>query len=112
MDYLDLKRKRKPRVSLDNNQAMELWKQGKADKEIAIALDVSLNSVRNFRHRNKLPINKADGTRVSHYPKKKEKYLTPLEKDAIAARQAGMTYGEYKAQQREYGKKQKEKSES
>ena len=43
--------------------------------------------------------NKADGTKRDCYPKKKQKVLSPLELDAKAAREAGMTYGKYKALQ-------------
>ena len=98
---LELIKKRKSPVTLDENKALEFWKEGKPDKEISEICNVSLVSVRNWRHRNKLPINKADGKRVNRYPRRKERYLTPLEKDAKAAMEAGLTYGQYKSKQRE-----------
>ena len=99
---LDLKPKRKPRNALDKEKAMELWDQGKMDKEICAECNVSEQTVKNWRHRNKLPINKANGTRSDCYGRsRRKKHLSQLEMDAIAARQAGMTYGQYKARQRE-----------
>lgn len=74
--------------NLNTKLAGELYQKGMSDKEIAENCGVSTTTVRNWRKRAGL---------VANYGKKKERYLTPLEKDAIAARKAGLSYGQYKA---------------
>ena len=82
----------------DKKLAFELYKEGKTDKEIAEACGISNTTVQTWRKRQGLPVNVG---------KKKTRKLTPLEADAVAARKAGLTYGQYKAQQREQEKRGK-----
>ena len=75
---------------LDSLLAGSLYSEGAGDKTIAEACGVTADTIRNWRKRCGLPAN---------YEPKSEKHLTQLEKDAIAARKAGLTYGQYKARQ-------------
>ena len=70
------------------------YEAGETDAEIAEACGVSVSTVQNWRKRNSLTSNQAWAE------VKKRRKLTQLEQDAIAARAAGMTYGEYKVAQR------------
>lgn len=75
---------------LDTKLAGQLYTEGKSDKEIAAACDMTQETIRNWRKRCGLP---------AHYEPKGEDNLTQLEKDAIAARKADLSYGQYKVQQ-------------
>lgn len=76
------------RGKIDEREMWRLYSLGKTDEQIAEALDIHKNTVQGWRKRNCLSVNK-----------KINRKLTQLEQDAIAARMAGMTYGQYKAQQ-------------
>ena len=87
---------------IDDGIAWHHYNAGKADAEIAAACGVHKNTVANWRRRNRLHANMPQKITKEAQPterKKKERVLTPLELDARAAREAGMTYGQYKAQQ-------------
>ena len=75
---------------LDVKKAWALYSDGAHDEAIAEGCDVGVDTIRNWRKRCGLPAN---------YKPKKMEHLTQLEKDAIAARKAGLTYGEYKSKQ-------------
>lgn len=75
---------------LNTALAGKLYMDGKSDKEIAEACGMTRETIRNWRQRCGLPAN---------YEPKDESHLTQLEKDAIAARKAGLSYGQYNAQQ-------------
>lgn len=92
----------KKKSVLDEGTAWNHYNAGKADAEIAAACGVHKNTVANWRKRNKLYANMPQRITKEAQPterKKKERVLSPLEQDARAAREAGMTYGQYKAQQ-------------
>lgn len=91
---------KKKRV-IDEGMAWHHYNAGKADAEIADACGVHKNTVANWRRRNKLHANTPQKLKKEQQAerKKKERVLSPLEQDARAAREAGMTYGQYKAQQ-------------
>ena len=92
---------RKSPVLLDTEEAMELWQAGATDEEIMQACNVTIETVRKFRRLRGLSVNAAPKK-----PKKRGRTLTKLEQDAIAARKAGMSYGQWKAQQEYwYGKR-------
>lgn len=76
-------------TKLDEREAWRLYGLGKSDAEIAAACGVHKNTIQGWRNRYMLKSNR-----------KKPRKMTQLELDAIAARKAGMTYGEYKSQQR------------
>ena len=88
---MDIQRKAPRR--LKQSEAWEYYNAGKTDVEIAELCNVDRSTVKNWRRRNGLLGN------VSNQKKPKGKKLTQLEQDAIAARELGMTYGQYKAQQ-------------
>lgn len=77
---------------LDTKLAGQLYSENAGDRTIAEACGVTAETIRNWRKRCGLPAN---------YEPKSEEHLTQLEKDAIAARRAGLTYGQYKARQYE-----------
>ena len=87
MDRCDKKIKR----FWDKKLAFELYGEGKSDREIAEACGICRETVASWRKRCGLPANECQPI--------KKKGLTQLEQDAIAARKAGLTYGQYKAQQ-------------
>lgn len=72
---------------LDVEEAMRLYNRGKSDKVIAQTLDVTQKAVRMWRVKMGLIKN----------PEKRKYALTPLEQDAKAALEMGMTYGRYVA---------------
>lgn len=86
---------------IDERTAWDCYKAGKTDAEIAQACGVHKNTVANWRRRNTLHANTPQKKQKEEQAarKKKERVLTPLEQDAKAAREAGLTYGQYKAQQ-------------
>lgn len=75
---------------LDTKLAGQLYSENAGDKAIAEACGVTVATVQSWRKRCGLPAN---------FEPKSEEHLTQLEKDAIAARKAGLTYGQYKARQ-------------
>lgn len=77
---------------IDDRKALTWYNAGLTDQQIADNFGVHKETVRNWRRRMGLASHAAE-------VHKKEKKLTPLERDAIAAREAGMTYGQYKSQQ-------------
>lgn len=77
---------------LDEKKAFEYYKAGKTDAEIAEDCGVCRETVKNWRKRNGLTLNRTKGVR-------EKSNLTPLERDAIEARKLGLTYGQYKAGQ-------------
>ena len=86
---------------IDERIAWDCYKAGKTDAEIAQACGVHKNTVANWRRRNTLHANTPQKKQKEEQAarKKKERVLSPLEQDAKAAREAGLTYGQYKAQQ-------------
>ena len=64
---------------------MRLYNKGEPDNYIAKVCGVTRGAVLDWRRRMGLDKN----------PDKKERRLSPLELDAIAARAVGMTYGQY-----------------
>lgn len=95
---------RKKAVAINNEKALELWREGATDAELMYIFDVSISTVRKFRREYNLARNESDGVRKP-LPKR-QVHLSKLEKDAIAASEAGMTYGQWKAQQEYlYGKR-------
>ena len=88
----------KKRKVIDDRTAWEHYNAGETDAQIAEACGVHKNTVNNWRRRQGLlshsPQNKARAER-----EKKARELPPLARDARAAREAGLTYGQYKAQQ-------------
>ena len=79
---------------LNTKLAGELYREGASDADISKGCGVSVETVRNWRKRCGL---------LSNYEKKSESQLTQLERDAIAARKAGLNYGVWKAQQHSGG---------
>lgn len=75
-------------VRFDEKKALELYEQGKRDAEIAQAVGACKSSVYYWRMRRKLP--------SKHIRKKPPKPVSKLSIDAMAARNAGMTYGAWK----------------
>lgn len=85
---------------IDYDAVMQLYLEGKTDRQIADACRCSYRTIELWRQLRKLPTNRdAAKGKAEEKPEKKVHYRTPLEEDAIAAREAGMTYGQYKAQQ-------------
>lgn len=84
--------------SVDYTKVLELYYEGKTDQEIADHCGCVRATIGEWRRRQKLPANIAEREDRKKRAKKQND-LTPLEQDAIAAREAGMTYGQYKAQQ-------------
>lgn len=76
------------RIMIDHEFAMELYRRGLTDAEIAKQSGVLSGAVQKWRNKLGLPPNKA---------KRREK-LSPLARDAMEARRQGLTYGQYKAQ--------------
>ena len=76
------------RIMIDHEFAMELYRRGLTDAEIAKQSGVLSGAVQKWRNKLGLPPNKA---------KRREK-LSPLARDAMEARRLGLTYGQYKAQ--------------
>lgn len=81
------------RAHIDQRVARELYEKGLSDPKIGEALGVSKSVISGWRKRNSLPPN------IECTHRKRPRQLTPLERDAIAAREAGLTYGQYKARQ-------------
>ena len=82
------------RGQLDVVKALELWRQGMADHEIAAVCGVKRNTVGTWRRKNKLVANRK--ATLAH--KRSGGHLSKLSQDAAAARAMGMNYGVYKAQ--------------
>ena len=76
------------RILLDHEFAMELYRHGLTDTEIAKQSGVRSGAVCKWRNKLGLPPNKA----------KRLGKLSPLARDAMEARRLGLTYGQYKAQ--------------
>ena len=76
------------RIMLDHEFAMELYRRGLTDAEIAKQSGVLSGAVQKWRNKLGLPMNKA----------KRRKNLSSLARDAMEARRLGLTYGQYKAQ--------------
>ena len=79
-------------VRINARQAYDLWSRGYCDADIAERMEVSVRCVNDWRRRNNLKANRADRT----IPVEER---CPLSQDAWEARQAGMNYGMWKAQQ-------------
>ena len=77
---------------IDPRQAYDLWSRGFCDADIAVQLDVSPNSVGDWRRRNELKANRVSTT----IPVEERNQLS---QDAWDARRAGMSYGAWKAKQ-------------
>lgn len=77
---------------LDAAAALDYYNRGFSDKDIADNCGVCRETIAKWRRSNGFPANHPQ-------PVKKQRKLSPLVMDAIAAREAGMTYGQYKAQQ-------------
>lgn len=77
---------------LDDTKVMLLYMRGLTDEEIGRKLDVVPDTVAKWRGRHGLAKNGACS-------KKKDKSLSPLAADAMAARELGLSYGQFKAQQ-------------
>ena len=75
------------RIMIDHEFAMELYRRGLTDAEIAKQSGVLSGAVQKWRNKLGLPPNKE---------KRREK-LSPLARDAMEARRQGLTYGQYKA---------------
>ena len=75
------------RILLDHEFAMELYRRGLTDAEIAKQSGVYVKTVGKWRNRMGLPANK-----------KRRLKMSPLARDAMEARRLGLTYGQYKAQ--------------
>ena len=75
------------RILLDHEFAMELYRRGLMDAEIAKQSGVYAKTVGKWRNRMGLPANK-----------KRRLKMSPLAHDAMEARRLGLTYGQYKAQ--------------
>lgn len=91
----------KTRRVIDDSCAWHHYNLGKTDAEIAAACGVHKNTVANWRKRHMLSARVPQKQKKEAQPQhaKKERILTPLERDAVAAREAGLTYGKYKARQ-------------
>lgn len=72
---------------LDSRRIEELYAQGRTDGQIAQALGVKRETVCAWRVERRIPSNDV----------KQRKDLSNLEKEAIMAREMGLTYGQYKA---------------
>lgn len=77
--------------SVNERIAWERYDAGESDEQIADACGCCKETVRKWRNLNNLPRNIVE--------RRSKKSLSPLVLDCIAAREAGMTYGQYKAQQ-------------
>lgn len=75
------------RIMLDHEFAMELYRRGLTDAEIAKQSGVYVKTVGKWRRGMGLPANK-----------KRRIKMSPLARDAAEARRLGMSYGQYKAQ--------------
>lgn len=82
------------RVAVNPVRAMVLYMQGNTDAEMADRLGVSKSAVGTWRRINGLSVNKRAGAAVKGVRK-----LSPLAADAIAAREMGLSYGQFKAKQ-------------
>ena len=90
------------RIPFDERAALRYYNDGLSDQHIADNCGVCKDTIRNWRKRMGLAVNV-----VCRQVQKNDKpttpenddQITPLERDAIAARKAGMTYGQYKAKQ-------------
>ena len=87
------------RKLLDKELALQLYNEGRCDREIAADCGVAERTVGDWRRKMKLP---------SHPdPRKKEEASSPhrstLSQDALEARKRGMTYGQYKVMQEKRG---------
>ena len=77
--------------TINEDVAMELYKDGKRDFEIAEECNVSKYAVQRWRARNGFLPN----------GRKPLEKMSDLEKTALAARQHGMTYGQWMAMRRD-----------
>lgn len=75
---------------LDRSLAMELYRQGKTDMEIANRVGLSSKTIKYWRAENHLPINKAN-------PKETKGTKANIVQLNAEARARGMNYGEYMA---------------
>lgn len=86
---------------ISDHTAWQHYNAGETDAEIAAACGVHKNTVANWRKRHKLYANTPQKKKKEEQTarKKTERVLSPLEQDARAAREMGLTYGQYKARQ-------------
>lgn len=90
-----------PGKRLDTERALELYKQGKYDKDIGEALGVHRKTVGIWRRSVGLPAYSTEGIpkgskhsrEIKREPKKKSKLVL----DAYEAKKHNMTYGKWKA---------------
>ena len=87
---------------VDPKQAYVLWSKGFCDADIAERLEVSQTCVGDWRRRNCLKANRANTT----IPVEERGQIS---QEAWEARQAGMSYGEWKARQWEAAGRPKSK---
>lgn len=80
---------------LDKEMAMDLYKKGYCDQQIADKCDVSIGTVREWRKRNNLPGHKAP------YKEEKKKRKFTLEDAVREAKKHKMSYGTYMVARRE-----------
>lgn len=85
-------RKVRPFIFLDKELAMELYKQGLCDRDIAESCGVSSSCVGDWRRKQGLP---------PHKQPKPLAEMSPIARDNAEARRLGMNYGAYKALQYE-----------
>lgn len=76
------------RIMIDHEFAMELYRRGLTDAEIAKQIGVLSGAVQKWRNKQGLPSNKA----------KRLGKLSPIARDEMEARRQGLDYGQYKAQ--------------
>lgn len=79
-------------VRINAKQAYDLWSRGHSDEDIAERMEVSVRCVSDWRRRNELKANRANKT----VPVEER---CPLSQEAWEARQAGVSYGVWKAWQ-------------
>lgn len=82
------------RGKLDGERALELYRKGMSDHEIAEACDVKRSTVSTWRRKKKLEANRKPN--LAH--KRSGRRVSKLSQDAADARAMGMNYGQYKAQ--------------
>jgi uncharacterized protein YjcR len=80
------------RHKLYEDTTMKLYNQGLNDVEIAKRLGVDNTTVSRWRKNHGLPSNYREGVQ-------KSEKMSGLTRDSVLARQAGMTYGAWKAEQ-------------
>lgn len=87
--------RRGPKPRLDEQVAMTAWLAGKTDREIAETCGCSVSTITSWRKRYGL-----DPNRAQRPTRAKEKaYDLPAAEDEARAREAGLSYGIYKARQ-------------